>query len=111
MTITSFHTKACFAAWMNCENLLVSLSQVKSSISNKITQVIDECAIICMGTFKALKTGSANMNRIALLCVGICEECADLCESQNDYNFKECARICRECSDTISAIAFPASII
>src|SRR3712207_9265834 len=64
--------------------------------------VIDECAIICQGTFSALKTGSANLNRFALLCVGICEECAELLESHKDVEFQQVALVCRQCSESLS---------
>ncbi len=106
MPVTSLHTTACFNAWINCENLLYNIAEVKDNLSRKITKVIDECAFICMGTFHALKTSSANTRRMALLCVGICEECAEICESLNSEKFLECARICRECSETMSRIAF-----
>lgn len=106
MTVTSCHTQACFNAWIHCEDLLKDLSKVKRSISKKITKVVDECALICMGTFHALKSKSENIHRFAVLCVGICEECAELCEQLNDEEFKRCAKMCRECSETMTAIAF-----
>ncbi len=105
MTVTSAHTQACFDAWINCENLLVDLAQLKSSVSKKVSKVIDECAIICMGTFHALKSSSKNIGRFALLCVGICEECAEICESVNIDEFIKCAKICRRCSNSISNLA------
>jgi hypothetical protein len=106
MTLTSTHTQVCLQTWINCENLLNSLAQVKSGISNKITRVIDECAHICMGTFQALKNRSSNISRYALLCVGICEECAELCEKLADEQFMVCARMCRKCSERMTHIAF-----
>jgi hypothetical protein len=111
MTITSHHTNACFEAWMTCENFLSSLHQTQKSISRKITEALDECAMICMGTFNALRAGSVNINNIALLCVGICEECAELCESEQDSSLQHLAKTCRQCSDTMSHIAFPAAIV
>lgn len=110
MTITSHHTNACFEAWMTCENFLSSLSQTQKSMSKKITLALDECAMICMGTFNALRSGSVNLNNIALLCVGICEECAELCENENDSALQQLAKACRQCSDTLTHIAFPAAI-
>lgn len=106
MTVTSCHTRACFDAWMNCESLLVNLHEVKNVFSKKITKVVDECALICMGTFHALKSHSKNASRFAILCIGICEECAEICEDLNGENFKQCARVCRECSETISTLTF-----
>lgn len=106
MTVTSSHTQACFNAWIHCENLLTDLARVQKTLSKKITKVVDECALICMGTFHALKSKSDNIHRFAVLCVGICEECAELCEQLNEEEFKHCAKTCRECSETMTAIAF-----
>jgi hypothetical protein len=106
MTIASCHTQACFEAWMNCEDLLVNLHQVKNSFSKKITKVVDECALICMGTFHALKSSSSNIERFAVLCIGICEECAEVCEQLSDEHFQKCAQVCRQCSETMSVLAF-----
>ena len=105
MTVATIHTEACFNAWINCENLLVQLAQAHSRLSKKITKVLDECALICMGTFHALKSSSVNSGRFAILCVGICEECAEVCEGLDDEKFLECAKICRFCSQTMSALA------
>lgn len=106
MIVTTSHTNACFEAWMKCEDLLVNIAQAQKSLSKKITKVIDECALICMSTFHALKSKSVNASRFAILCMGICEECAELCDELNDERFKHCAKVCRECSETMSAIAF-----
>jgi len=106
MTVTTDHTQACFNAWMNCEDLLVKLAAAKNSFSRKLTKIVDECALICMGTFHAIKSYSPNIQNFALLCVGICEECAELCEGEEDRSFRECALVCRTCSKTISDLAF-----
>jgi|GEM_PF-787891 len=110
MTITSHHTTACFETWMSCEELLTSFAATRKNLSRQITQVLDECSLICMGTFNALKAGSVNLNNLALLCVGICEECAELCEKEADASLHQLARVCRNCSHTLSHIAFPAAI-
>lgn len=104
MVVTSHHTKACFDAWINCEDLLVNMAQVQKSISKQITKVVDECALICLSTFHALKCRSVNVSRYAVLCIGICEECAELCDELNGESFELCAKACRECSETISKL-------
>ena len=104
MMVTSHHTNACFHAWMKCEDMLVNIAQVQTRLSKKITKVIDECALICLSTFHALKNKSVNAGQYAILCIGICEECAELCDEINDENFKHCATACRQCSETMSAI-------
>jgi hypothetical protein len=106
MTIASCHTQACFDAWMKCEDLMVSIAGAELALSRKITRILDECSLICMGTFNALKSRSANLSRMALLCVGICEECAELCEDVKREEFMQCAKACRECSETMTEFAF-----
>lgn len=102
LTIKSLHTNACFEAWINCENLLTDLQSIKKCLSKKVVNVVDECAFICMGTFHALKTGSVNSKAMALLCVGICEECAEVCDMHNGTIFEQCAHVCRECANKLS---------
>jgi len=104
MIVTSSHTNACFEAWMNCEEVLTNIVGAQRSLSRKLTKVVDECALICMTTFHALRTKSVNTGKYALLCVGICEECAELCEELNEDSFRKCALICRQCSETISQL-------
>lgn len=108
MTVASTPTQACMEAWLNCENLLITLSQNKISSSLRTVQVLDECAQICFGTLHALKNKIKNANQMALLCVGICEECAEVCERYRDGLFEKCASACRNCSTTISKLAFAA---
>ena len=102
LTIKPFHTNACFDAWINCESLLTDLQSIKKYLSKQVVKVVDECAFICMGTFHALKTGSVNSRNMALLCVGICEECAEICERLQGASFAQCAKVCRECANRMS---------
>lgn len=108
MNVTTDHMKACMEAWLNCENLLINLLQKEISFSHRTTQVLDECANICLGTLQALKTGYSDVHELALLCVGICEECAEVCERYKDSSFEKCAQICRQCSSAFSSIAYRA---
>ena len=103
-TVTTTQTQACFDAWIKCETLLTSLCEVKPTFSKRVVKVVDECALICMGTFHAIKSYSPNIPNLALLCVGICEECAEVCEQQYGAAFEECANICRACSRSISSL-------
>lgn len=102
LVIKTAHTAACFDAWVNCENLLSDVQAIKKFLSKKVVKVLDECAHICMGTFHALKTGSVNSRNMALLCVGICEECAEVCERHAGLSFEHCAKVCRCCANVLS---------
>lgn len=108
MNVTTNHMKACMEAWLNCENLLIKLLQHQFSFSQRTTQVLDECANICLGTLQALKTGFNNVHELALLCVGICEECAEILERYTESSFQACAQVCRQCSSIFSPIAYRA---
>ena len=105
MLVTSSYTKACFNAWMNCEDLLANMAQLQTSLSKKAVKLVDECAMICMSTFHALKSKSVNTSKYAMLCIGVCEECAELCDELKGENFKQCALACRQCSETITSLA------
>ncbi len=105
MTAASTPSQACIEAWLNCENLLITLSQREISSSLRTQQVLDECAQICLGTLHALKNKIQNTGQLAVLCVGICEECAEVCERYSGVLFKNCASACRQCSTTVSKLA------
>ncbi len=105
MDRTSNYTNACIEAWLNCENLLLSLQQRDVSFSKRTLQVIDECAQVCLGTFESIKQFSRNVYQSALLCFGICEECAEVCDKYDDEAFKKCAAACRQCSSAIAELA------
>lgn len=108
MKHTSYYTRACIEAWLQCENLLVNLQQKGISFSKRTLQVIDECAHVCLGTFQTLQLSSLNSNKAALLCFGICEECAEVCDKYDDNVFKNCADACRQCSSAIAQLAIAA---
>jgi len=104
----SYYTRVCIEAWINCENLLVSLQQKGISFSKRTLQVIDECAHVCLGTFQTLQEAPLNTNKAALLCFGICEECAEVCDKYDDTAFQNCANACRRCSTAIAQLAISA---
>ncbi|MCW3074489.1 MAG: hypothetical protein JWP69_1558 [Flaviaesturariibacter sp.] len=109
MNTSSHYLNVCADTWMQCESLLQSISQKQTSYSYRTTQVLDECANICLGTMEAVKEGWKDLNQMALLCVGLCEECAEVCERYSDTQFKRCAEFCKQCSATLSQLASEAA--
>jgi len=105
MNETSQPIKACIEAWLHCQNLLEVLSQQSKSFSQRTQQVIEECAQVCLGTGHAVKNSLANQHQLALLCVGLCEECAEICERYSNKLFRQCALACRQCSAAVTSIA------
>ncbi|MFN2456616.1 MAG: hypothetical protein ABR502_00290 [Chitinophagaceae bacterium] len=104
MSLTSYYIQACTKAWLTCENLLIGLFENETSFSQRTMQVIDECSHICFGTIQALEQQQVNLHQIALLCVGICEECAEVCDRYTNNVFSDCAATCRECSAIVAQL-------
>jgi len=104
MTLESPYTQVCLDAFINCEILLKGQAKKRTLLSAQITKLLNECAHICMGTFYAIKNNSINASRLALLCMGICDECAEVCDSIDNDLFKQCAQACRYCSNTVSEL-------
>ena len=104
MTIAAHHTQVCLDAFINCEHLL---AEKKTSLSFQIAKLLNECAHICIGTFHAIKNQSVNTSQLALLCIGICDECAEVCDAVDNKLFKQCAQACRYCSNCMGDIALP----
>ena len=107
-TALNHYGQVCLDASFNCQNLLKEFGEKTKSLSSRKAKLLDECAHVCMGTFHAIKNRSANAGLLAILCVGICEECADFCESFNNPLFKQCADACRYCSNNMSDLALAA---
>ena len=101
----SIYVEACMNALMKCEGLMVSMLESQAGFSKRTTNVIEECTNICFGMLQALKENWLELPKMALLCVGICEECAEICERYQDRNFQLCASVCRETSLTFSDLA------
>ena len=105
MTIISDHSQVCLDAFINCEHLLTHVGKKGIKLSSHIAKLLNECAHICVGTFYAIKNRSVNTAQLALLCVGICDECAEVCDMIDSNEFKQCAQACRYCSNTVSKLA------
>jgi hypothetical protein len=94
-------------AWLNCENLLISLSQQPTTYSHQTQRIINECADICLTALHAIKNQYSQLEDLTLLCIGICEECAEVCERYEGMLFKTCANTCRQCSNVFAQLASP----
>jgi hypothetical protein len=105
MKIASHHSQVCLDVFINCKNLLTGLGKEAVSLPSPVAKLLNECAQISMGTFFAIKNHSVNASQLALLCMGICEECAEVCDCFDNSIFKQCAQTCRYCSNSISELA------
>jgi hypothetical protein len=102
---TNVYVKACTNTLTTCEKLLECISQKRITYSTRTISTIEECKNICAGMIQALNENWHELSAMALLCVGICEEAAEVCERYNDKDFQFCAYICRYCSTAFSELA------
>jgi hypothetical protein len=109
MNPSSHYLSVCTDTWMQCLKLQETISAKKLGFSSRTTQVLDECASICLGTMEAVKGGWEEVSQIALLCVGLCEECAEVCERYGDAQFQLCAAFCKQCSVVLTPLAAEAA--
>jgi hypothetical protein len=105
MKLTSYHTDVCMQTWLQCETLLFQLREQDLSYSDRTRQVLNECASICLGTLDAAERKADIITQLAVLCVGICEECAEICERYSDSIFQLCAATCRSCANAFTQVA------
>lgn len=109
MSGVSLQSRRCLETWISCENLLVSLALEETGSLNHVVKTVDECAHICMETWQALKSRSTEARKLVLLCIGICEECAEACEQSSLLQLKECAKACRRCANSFTQLALAAA--
>jgi hypothetical protein len=95
----------CLQAWLHCETLLGRVDAGARPFSQRTRRVLDECAVLCLGTLEALRAGAESAGTFALLCVGICAECAEVCGRYTESSFQFCAEACRACAHALSELA------
>lgn len=107
MVQLKYQSEVCLQAWLHCEDVLTGFN-ANSHDKMQLKQLINECADICLGMIEAIRQRSINTDKLAILCVGICEECAEVCERFQSSIYRKCADACRRCADALSHMAFPA---
>lgn len=105
MSGVSQQSQYCLEAWISCENLLANLAMSHPPALPNMAKTVDECAHICMETWQALKSHTQEIKKLVLLCIGICEECAELCEQHNNPQMQQCAKACRNCANSFIQLA------
>lgn len=108
VTASTNYAQACLDTSFNCKNLLTELGRNNKILPSQKAKLLNDCANVCLGTYQAIKNRSINAALLSLLCMGICEECADFCDSINNSLFKQCADACRNCSDNLGNLAITA---
>ncbi|WP_132055955.1 four-helix bundle copper-binding protein [Pseudocnuella soli] len=111
MTALAPSAQACLEAWINCENLLAEISLRQPGYAHSLEKTLDDCALMCMETWQAIKSNDPNTRNMMLLCIGLCEECADACNRYNDPFFSQCARACRKCANRMADVSLQSVLL
>lgn len=96
---------ACMESWVVCENAMVVLPKIEHEKGADLVRAFNEFADICMGLLVALKLKSVNVGKLALLYIGLAEECVELCCSSSLPSLKISADTFRKSVAVISPIA------
>jgi hypothetical protein len=105
MIADHYHKEVCLQAWLHCEDALMVMPETEIFEKAELKRIFHECAGICLGMLNAIKQQSINMDKIALLCIGICVECAEVCEKLPYTLYMKCADACRRCADALTPVA------
>lgn len=111
MTALAPAAQTCLEAWINCENLLAEISLRQPGYAHSMEKTLDDCAHLCMETWQAIKSNDPDTRKMVLLCIGLCEECADACNRYNDPFFGQCARACRKCANRLTDISLQSVLL
>ncbi len=106
MYYSTLQREACLNAWLHCEDIINSLPNTEAH--PEAHSIFNECSTICLGMLRAIREKSINAEKLAILCVGICEECAEYCDEFHSALFRKCADACRKTADAFSAVAYKA---
>lgn len=105
---TVHQLQACLEAWANCKLLLQNHTGNELEMSQSLIRLVKDCALMCIGSYHALHNDSINLSSLAVLCVGLCLECAEACDRYPYSLFQQCAASCRSCSTAMSELALEA---
>ena len=104
MDISVQHIQACRDAALSCEKCIIALSAQKV-INTLHLRSFKQCADICHVLQESAIQRSIYIEKITVCCIGLCEECADICEELNpDRTFTEAIRDYRKCSHLLSEL-------
>ena len=98
MDLSIDQVRACKDTVFICETCINALAREK--IFNTLyVRSFKQCQDLCAAFLHAAATDSIYLEKIALLCIGLCEECIEICEDlQTEKVFKKAIPLFRNCS-------------
>lgn len=104
MKLSTEQENACNKVILDSEKCIRALS--KNDRFNPVyNRSFKQCQEICFTFLHAARNDSMYVEKLALLTIGLCEECAEICdELKKDRIFQNAAISCRACSSALSQI-------
>ena len=102
MDLSIDQVRACKDAALISNKCIIALAKQKIFDSFYLRS-FKQCDDLCVAFLHAASTDSIYLEKIALLCVGLCEECVEICEDlKNKKLFKEALSVFQNCSNLLS---------
>ncbi|MBA2499589.1 MAG: hypothetical protein H0V30_07675 [Chitinophagaceae bacterium] len=95
--------KACRMTALSCRQC-VSVISVEEPIVGVYLRSFKQCEDICFAFLQAAADNSVYLGKIAFLCIGLLEECAEIAEYKNDKIFLQTASSCRDFSGRLTQL-------
>lgn len=89
--------KACKMTALSCRKCVSQIS-VKDPLQSVYQRSFEQCEDICFAFLQAASSNSQYLQKFIFLCIGLCEECAELAEEKMEDDFMEAAFQCRNFS-------------
>jgi hypothetical protein len=94
--------QACKDTALICEACVNALSK-EDTFDTCYQRSLKQCQDLCGAFLHAASIDSIYLEKIALLCIGLCEECIEICTELKEENlFKKAILTFQNCSDLLS---------
>jgi len=92
--------KACKSTALSCRKC-VSYISVEEPLHNAYLRSFKQCEDLCFAFLNAVATNSAYTEKIAFLCIGLCEECTEIANDKKNILFANAAKNFRKLSNLL----------
>jgi hypothetical protein len=101
MQLSSEIVNACTKTIMNCRQCIAAISR-KEPLNKGYLRSYKQCEDVCRAYLQAASVDSPYLAKLAILCIGLCEECIEIGEDMQEPVFKNTAAICALFSNLLS---------
>lgn len=112
----SFHRSAdnvqenvskCMECYQSCQQVILHCLQLGGAYAeSQHIKLLQDCSALTATLAKFMLRGSSYSDKLTTLCQEVCLDCAADCERMNDGALKACAKVCRNCAESLGNINF-----